>query len=284
MRLAEPLGGKRLAPLADRIVGDLLISRPAGQLELVGADLLRLHLLRQALVGLHLLIGEEVERRSRHAVATGDVQVAADGAAKRQCVRCRGGGGAILVPRAAPLDAAGLVHGVHARSVADLVRLEPSDLARPLRRVLRHVAHELLEAIAPVRHEVHVVEALEDERVQDGHGERRIRAGTQRQPEVCLCRGLGVARVHHDDLEPRHLEVGVAVHAAERGSARVHAPEDQAACSTQIRLERRPASNAGLGHEGRNPAEQRVVEAVRRAELVQEATARPVIGARGAAC
>ena len=237
MGLAEPLHRERLAPLAHGVVRDLLIARPTGELELVGADLLGLHLLRQALVGFHLFVREEVERRARHAVATGNVQVAADGAAERQRVAGRGGRGAVLVPRAAPLNAAGLVHGVHAGGIADLIRFQPGDLRSPLRRIIRHVAHELFEAVAPLRDEFHVVEAFEDERVQHGHGQRRVRAGAQRKPEIRLRSGFRVARVHHDDLEAGHLQIGVAVHAAQGGSARVHAPEDEAAGSTQIGLE-----------------------------------------------
>ena len=281
--LAEPLGGQRLAPRALRVVRDQLVAGPGGQLELVGADLLGLLLLGQALVELHLLVGEVVERGARHAVAAGDVEVAADGAHEGDGVAAGGGGTADLVPRAAPLDAAGGIHSVQARSLADLLGIEPRDGRGPLGRVLGHMLLQLLEAVAPLAHELPVDQALVDDGVQHGQRERGVGAGTQRQPQVGLGGRLGVARVHDHDLQAVLLQVGVAVHAAQRGGTGVHAPEDEALGAGEVRLERRPAGHAGLGHERGDPAQKGVVEAVRRAELVQEAAARPVVGARRAA-
>ena len=143
--------------------------------------------------------------------------------------------------------------------------------------------HELIEAVAPLADELVVGHALVDDGVQQRERERGVGAGTQREPQVGLRGGLGITRINHDDLQTLLLQVGVAVHAAERGGAGVEAPQDERASGAQIGLERRPAGNAGLGHEGGDPAQKRVVETVRRAEQVQEATAGEVIGARRSA-
>ena len=194
-----------------------------------------------------------------------------------------GGGAADLVPRAAPLDAAGAVRGVHAGGLTDLVGVEPGDGSGPFGRVLLHVRLELFEAVAPLVHEVEVIQALVDDGAQHGQRQRRVGAGAQGQPQVGLGGRLGIAGVDDDDLQAGLLQVGVAVHAAQRGGARVHAPKYQALRGAQVGLEGRPAGHAGFRHERGDPAQQRVVEAVRRAELVEEAAASPVVGARRAA-
>ena len=214
--LTEPLGRQRFTPGTLGVVGDQRVAGPARQLEFIGADLLGLLLLGQALVGLHLLVSEEVQGRPRHAVAPGHVQIAADGAHEGQREARRRGGGAELVPGAAPLDAAGLVAGVHAGRRADLVRGQPRERRGPFRRVVTHVLLQGVEVLAPVAHEGEVVKALVDDSAQHGQGQSRIGAGAQRQPQIGLRRRLGVARVHHDDLHARLLQVGVAAHGAQR--------------------------------------------------------------------
>ena len=138
---------------------------------------------------------------------------------------------------------------------------------------------QLLEAVAPLVDEVEVVEELVDDDVEHRERERGVRARSQRQPQVCLASGFGETRVDVDDLHARKLKVSVAVHGGQRRCSRVHAPKDQALRSAQVGLERRPAGDDRLGHKRRDPAQKCVVETVRRAELVQEATTRPVIGA-----
>ena len=281
--LAEPLCGKRLAPGALGIVGDERVAGPRGQLELVRADLLRLLLLGKQLVELELFVGDEVEGRAGHAVAAGNLEVAGDGAHELTGLRAGRGRRSELVPRAAPLDAAGLGGRVHASSLADVLRVEPGDGGSPFRRVRSHVLTQLLEAVAPLVDEVEVVEELVDDDVEHRERERGVRARSQRQPQVCLAGGFGETRVDVDDLHARKLKVSVAVHGGQRRCSRVHAPKDQALRSAQVGLERRPAGDDRLGHKRRDPAQKCVVETVRRAELVQEATTRPVIGAGRAA-
>ena len=175
--LAEPLGGQRLAPRALRVVGDELVAGPGGQLILVGADLLALLLLGKTLVELELLVGEEVERGTGHAVAARERRgcrkrrAATRAHGSRWSKRDRSG------PSAAPLDAAGLVHGVHASRGADLVGLEPGDGGGPLRRVLGDVLHELVEALAPLADELVVGQALVDDGVQKRQRESGIGPG-----------------------------------------------------------------------------------------------------------
>lgn len=82
MSLAHPLGGKGLAPLVLGDLGKTLVAGPGGHLVLVGADLLGAHLDGQAVIGLELLVGD-ICRRAGHAVATGAIEVAADGAQDR---------------------------------------------------------------------------------------------------------------------------------------------------------------------------------------------------------
>ena len=281
--LAEPLCGQRLAPGALGVVGDEGVAGPGGQLVLVGADLLGLLLLGEQLVELELFVGDEVEGRSGHAVAAGNLEVAGDGAHELTGLGTGRGRRSELVPRAAPLDAAGLGGGVHASSLADVLRVEPGDGRRPFRRVRLHVLTQLLEAVAPVLDELEVVEELVDDDVEHRERERGVRTGAQRQPQVGLARGLGETRVDVDDLHAGQLQVGVAVHGGQRGRARVHAPKDEALRAAEVGLERGPAGDDRFGHERRNPAKQRVMETVRRAELVQEAAASPVVGTRGAA-
>ena len=226
MSLAEPLCGKRLAPGALCVVGDERVAGPRGQLELVRADLLRLLLLGKQLVELELLVGDEVEGRAGHAVAAGNLEVAGDGAHELTGLRAGRGRRSELVPRAAPLDAAGLGGRVHASSLADVLRVEPGDGGSPFRRVRSHVLTQLLEAVAPLVDELEVVEELVDDDVEHRERERGVRARSQRQPQVCLAGGFGETRVDVDDLHARKLKVGVAVHRGQRRRSRVHAPKD----------------------------------------------------------
>ena len=116
-----------------------------------------------------------------------------------------------------------------------------------------------------------------------GQCERRVGARTQRQPQVCILGGLGITRVDHDNLQAVELKVGIAMHARKRGRAGVHTPENDAAGAAEVGLERRPAAHGRLDHERRNPAQQRVVEAVRRTEDVEETATCVVVRTSGAA-
>ena len=280
MGLAHPLGGGSLAPRCPRRIGDHLIAGPRSELELVGADLLGLLLLGQALVGFHLLVGDVVLRRAGHEVAAGAVEVAADSAHDGTRVHAGAGVLAELVPRAAPLDVARSVVRVHAGGLADELRVEPGLLGSPACGVGLDVLLELVEADAPFLHELLVVQSLEDDGVEHRERQGRVRARSEREPKVGVSSGLRVARVDADDLETLLLEVGVAAHAGHVRRTGVDAPQQEAPAASQVGLEGAPAADGRLDHEGRDPAQKRVVEAVRAAELVHETAARPVIGAQ----
>ena len=283
MCFAEPLGGHGLAPCGNRGVSNLAVAGPRGELEEVGADLLGLLLFRKQLVELELLVGEERHRRTGDEVATRAVEVAGQSAHDGAGMGTGNRVGAELVPRAAPLDVGGLVHGVHASSLADVLGVEPRDGGSPLGRVLLEVIHDGVETVAVVDDKVEVNHAFVADGVCHGQRERRVGARTQRQPQVCILGSLGVTRVDDDDLQAVELKVSVTVHARKRGCAWVHAPENDAAGAAEVGLKRRPTAHGRLDHERRNPAQQRVVEAVRRTEDVEETTASVVVRTSGAA-
>ena len=282
VRLAHPLSGECLAPLALRNLGQTLVAGPRRHLVLVRAYLLGLHVVGQVVVALHLLVGD-VDGRTGHAVAAGDVEVAADGTHDGAGVHAGAGALAQLIPSAAPLDVAGGVGRVHARGLANELGVEPGERGRPLRRVGLHGIAQLVDADAPLVHEVHVVDELVQDDVEHGQRQRRVRTRAQRQPQVCVRSRLGVARIHDDELQAGlALQIRVAVHAGHRRGAGVEAPQDDALRGAQVGLERRPAGDGRLNHEGGDPAQKRVVEAVGGAEEVQETATRPVVGAQSA--
>ncbi len=278
MGLAEPFCRQGLAPRTLVGLGNQGITRPRSQLELVGADLLFLDRIRQKLVELQFLVGEVVHRRTGHAVATGNLKVARDRTEQLQCMGCGGGARTHLVPRAAPLDAAGGVGAIHGCRSANLLGRNAADLLSPLRRVIAQMTHEIIETVAPGCAELEVAQALHDSAVQHCQSQSSIGTGQNRQPKVSLCCRLGITRINNDALHAVVDQIPVAMHARQRRCARVHAPQDQAARAAQVGLERRPTSNAGLSHERRNPAKQCVVETVRGTELVEEASTCPVVG------
>ena len=281
MRLAHPFRRGRLAPDLPGLFGDPAVAGPGHQFEAVRADLLTLLGLGERLVGLHLLVGDEVGAGSGQKVGAGCVQV--PGQRPQQGPGVHGGAGRLadLVHRGAPLDVARLVHGVHVSPLPDLLRGEPGQGRRPLGGELLHVVGQFPETLAAVGHELLVVEPLVDDDVEPGEGQRQVGTGAQRQPEVGLGGGLREARVDDDHLHPLGLELGDVVHLGHPGGSRVLAPEHQAAARAHVQLEGAPAVDGGLHHEGGDPAQVRVVEAVRGAEQVHEAPTRPVVGALG---
>ena len=281
MGLAHPLGGERLAPLVLGDLGETLVAGPGGHLVLVGADLLGTHLDGQTVVGLELLVGD-VSRGTGHAVATGAIEVAADGTQDRTGMHAGTCRAAELIPGATPLDVAGTVGRVHAGGLTDELGIEPGEGRSPLRRVGLDVVAQLVKALAPLVDEVHVINELVHDDVDHGHGQGRVGTRTQRQPEIRVRGGLGVTRVDDDELQAIcALQIGVAVHAGHGRRTGIEAPQDDALGRAEVGLERGPAVDGGLDHEGRDPAQQGVVEAVGRSEQVEEAAPRPVIGTQG---
>ena len=144
--------------------------------------------------------------RAGEDLAAGDVQVAGDGHQGHRHLAvlhavC------LLVGREAPLDGAGLGGGVHARRGADLVGRNAADLGGLLGRHGGAPLGQLVEAVAPVLHEVVVVEVFLDDDVDHGHAERRVGAGAQLQEDVGPGCQPGHARI--DDDEARAAAHGV---------------------------------------------------------------------------
>lgn len=90
----------------------------------------------------------------------------------------------------------------------------PGEGRGPLGGVRLDVVAKLVKALAPLIDEVHVIDELVHDDVDHRHGQGRVRTRTQRQPEVCMGRGLGVTRIDDDELHAGGLlQVGVTVHA-----------------------------------------------------------------------
>ena len=106
--------------------------------------------------------------RTRQDLPAGNVQIARDGHEVHRHLTVLHAVG-LLVGSQAPLDGGRLGLGVHARRGADVLDGHAADLGSLLRRHLLHALGQLVEAVAPVLHEVMVVEVLVDDDVQPCH-------------------------------------------------------------------------------------------------------------------
>ena len=179
---------------------------------LVGADALLDHVLHELLaehIGQLIVvegIGGHVIAVAGDDLAAGDVQVAGDGP---QVVDGLGGVDAVgdLVQGQAPLDGgAGGVLGVHLGGLVDGLLGHPGQGGDLLQGVLLGALLQLLEAGAPLLHELVVVPVVLDDHVDHGHGDGGVGAGTQLQVVLGTGGQPVLAGIHHDQL-------GAALHA-----------------------------------------------------------------------
>ena len=90
-----------------------------------------------------------------------------------------------------------------ARCGADVIGRHAAELGDVLGRVACHMGGELVEAMAPFRNEIAVVQALGDDDVREAERKGAIRARLRRDPEICAGGGLGVARINHHEWRVR---------------------------------------------------------------------------------
>ena len=86
-----------------------------------------------------------------------------------------------------------------ARRGADVIGRHAAEFGNVLGRVARHMGSELVEAVAPFRNEIAVVEALGDDDVREAEREGAIRTRFRRDPQIGAGGGLGVARIDHHE-------------------------------------------------------------------------------------
>ena len=113
-------------------------------------------------------------------------------------------------------------------NLLDLRGGDASDLLSPLEAAVGHGCGQLVEAVAPVVHEVVVVEVVGDDVVQDRHGKGAVSAGAHGHPDVGV-RGQGVA--HRADVDGlgallHGVETAVGVALVNAGVLGVVAPVD----------------------------------------------------------
>ena len=90
-----------------------------------------------------------------------------------------------------------------ARRSADVIGRHAAELGDVLGRVARHMGGELVEAVAPFRHEIAVVEALGDDDVREAERKGAIRTRLRRDPQIGAGGSLGVARIDHHEWRIR---------------------------------------------------------------------------------
>ena len=153
-----------------------------------------------------------------------------------------------LVEREAPLQRRGFGVGVHARCRLDVLGVDAADLARLLGRHLGHALGQLLEAVAPVLHEVVVVEVFLDDGVQHGHAQRRVSAGAHAQVVVGARRKPRDARIHHDEARAaaHHVDDRMAEETVRVGRERRLSPDHDAFRIHESRVFEAAGQSAGI--------------------------------------
>ena len=170
-----------------------------------------------------------------------------------------------------------------ARRSAHVISRYAAELGDVLGRVSRYVGSKLVEAMAPLPHEIAVVQALGDDHVREAERKGAIRARLRRDLAVfhppdligAGC-GLGVARVDHHE---RHVRLSDASNRLppERivRLSRVRSPDEDAfRVVIDVGLDR-PTERDRVHPDARIPANLPDAHVVRRAEHVHEAMQRP---------
>ena len=103
-----------------------------------------------------------------------------------------------------------------ARRLADVFRVHATDPGHALRRVLGHLGLEILEALGAARHEVVIVQILEDQHVHQAVEQGRIGAGLVAQMDRCVLCDRDAPRIGHDERHPALLDRLAQLHAEHR--------------------------------------------------------------------
>ena len=163
-----------------------------------------------------------------------------------------------------------------ARRGAHVIGRNAAKLGDVLGRVSRYVGSELVEAMAPLPHEIAVVQALGDDHVREAERKGAIRARLRCDPQIGTRCGLGVARVDHHERRIRFPDAANRL-PPERivRLSRVRSPDEDAFCVVvDVGLDR-PTERERIHPDARVPADLPDAHVVRRAEYVHEAMQRP---------
>ena len=160
-------------------------------------------------------------------VAAGNVEVAGDAPEVGDRLRDRGALRA-HVDGQTPLDGGGAVRGVSLRRLVDDILRDPCDLADLVERILLRALGELVEAVAPLFHELVVIPVVFDDEVDHAERQRRVRAGADLEKMLGVGGEVGPARVDADDFTAAlHAVDDPCAHKAVRAAdAGVLAPDD----------------------------------------------------------
>ena len=163
-----------------------------------------------------------------------------------------------------------------ARRSAHVISRYAAELGDVLGRVARYVGSELVEAMAPLLHEIAVVQALGDDHVRESERKGAIRARLRRDPQIGAGCGLGVARIDHHERRVRLPDAANRL-PPERivRLSRVRSPDEDAfRVVVDVGLDR-PTERERIHPDARVPANLPDAHVVRRAEHVHEAMQRP---------
>ena len=111
------------------------------------------------------------------------------------------------IDRKTPEQRRRAVVGEGASCVSDNIRIDPSDLPRPLGRAILYPLGELVESIAPFLYELVVVDVLPDDDVEHRERHRGISTGTQLDMILGADAKPGYPRVDGDELRASFHQV-----------------------------------------------------------------------------
>ena len=163
-----------------------------------------------------------------------------------------------------------------ARRGADVIGRYAAELGDVLGRVARYVGSELVEAMAPFRNEIAVVQALGDDHVRESERKGAIRARLRRDPQIGAGCGLGVARIDHHERRVRFADASNRL-PPERivRLSRVRSPDEDAfRVVVDVGLDC-PTERDRVHPDARVPADLPYAHVVRRPKHVHEAMQRP---------
>ena len=163
-----------------------------------------------------------------------------------------------------------------ARRSAHVIGRNAAKLGDVLGRVARYVGSELVETMAPLLHEIAVVQALGDDHVREAERKGAIRARLRCDPQIGTRCGLGVARVDHHERRVRFADASnrLPPQRVVRLS-RVRSPDEDAfRVVVDVGLYC-PAERDRIHPDAGIPANLPYAHVVRRAEHVHEAVQRP---------
>ena len=127
----------------------------------------------------------------------------------------------------APLHGKGVCSGDIPRGRDDLLRRQAADLRDTLRRKLPDPLPQLIEAEAPVFHEIVIEQLLENDDMQHPQGQGVVRTGAKLQPVLGVGLQIVSAGVDHYEARPffERIQKAVAAFGVRAGNRWVAAPD-----------------------------------------------------------